>query len=102
MPQLTFLPWLRVEVQEQFGVLTLVPKELGLGELKGHDRAYADAMCAAYVELHADKDGKHLPVTLTFVRYKNEPLTAEITNEHFNEVVEQLRVLGALAQTPTQ
>ena len=56
---MTFLPWLRVDEPEKFGLCTLVPKNVGLSELKGHDRAYADATCAAYIELHTDADGKH-------------------------------------------
>jgi hypothetical protein len=102
MPQLTFLPWLRVEEPATFGALTLVPKEAALEGLAGHDRAFADAMCAAYVELHADKKGEHAQASVSFLRYKDKVLTAELTNEEFNEAARQLRVLGAVAQAPTQ
>lgn len=102
MPQLTFLPWLRIEQEEQFGACTLLPKETVLAELAGHDRAYADAMCAAYVEPTANKENVHELAQLTFIRYREKSLTTELTNAEFNEVARHLRVLGAVAQTPTQ
>jgi len=102
MPQLTFLPWLRVDRPETFGALTLLPKETGLGELAGHDRAFADAMCAAYVELHADRSGQHPSAPVTFLRHADRVLAAELTDDEFIGVARQLRVLGALAQAPTQ
>ena len=98
MPQLTFLPWLRVDDQEKFGQVTLIPKGAALGELKGHDREYADAMCAAYVELHANKEGLYDQVPVTFVRYKDAPLTTTLSDTNFEAIARALRVLGAVAQ----
>ena len=102
MPQFTFLPWLLVEQEEQFGACTLMPTEAALADLAGHDRAYADATRAAYVELHAKKDNVHELAPLTFIRHRQKAVTAELADAEFNEVARHLRVLGAVAQTPTQ
>lgn len=102
MPQLTFIPWLRVDAEERFGPVTLLPKDAGLGQLDGHDRAYTAAMCAAYRELHANKDGEHPEAPITFIRYRDEPLTAMLTDAQFSDVGRALRVLGAVAQPSSQ
>jgi hypothetical protein len=75
---------------------------VGLESLAGHNRAYADAMCAAYLELHAEVGGEHATAPISFVRFKERPLTAELTDDEFSQVALELRVLGAVAQTPTQ
>jgi hypothetical protein len=102
MPQLTFLPWLKVNAPERFGPVQLLPKQTGLEMLAGHDRAYADAMCAAYVEAHADKAGVYPQAPISFVTYRDQPLTTELAPLEFWDVGRALRLLGAVAQEPMQ
>ncbi len=99
MPQLTFLPWLKVRQRETFAGVTLLPLAEGLDELRGHDRAFAEAMIAAHVGVSRRADGAAEPAAMTFVRYEKYPLTHELGDD-YAVVARTLRVLGAIAQEP--
>jgi hypothetical protein len=62
-----------VTKSESFANVTLVPAPAALAELTGHDKEYAAAMRKAYVEVATDKEGKLVPVEMTFVRLKTYP-----------------------------